>query len=406
MAVTEHHPIIIIGTGLAGYNLVKEIRRQDKELPIIMYTNDDGVLYSKPNLSVGFSAGKTAGDLAMDTAESLAQKLNVEINIFTKVSCIDTQNKTLYLEKGGSRQYQTLVLATGANCIEPPLKGDAISKVHTVNDLLDYARFRTLLCSKNLSAINSENKKHVLVIGGGLIGSEYADDLTRAGYRVSVVDPLHGLLANLLPEEASKVLTGNLNEAGIATYLGTVVDILEHKGDGVVATLSNGVQIDADIVLSAIGVRPNTTLAKQAGISCNRGIQTGRDLQTSAVDVYAIGDCVEVEDKVLVYIAPLTAQVKALAKTLCAETKEADEKVNAVDVSYGVMPVMVKTKLHPVTVNPPGEQSGSWIIDVNVLTGVKARFVDDSGNLLGYALTGDQCRENAKLMRQCPPLMS
>lgn len=380
------NPIIIIGTGLAGYNLVKEIRRLDKTREIVIYTADDGAMYSKPNLSVGFSANKSAADLVMDSAESMAQKLNVEINIFTKVSAIDTQNKLIHLEKGGTREYDKLVLATGANCIQPPLKGNAISKVHKVNDLLDYARFRTLI----------KPQSHVLVLGAGLIGSEYADDLTRAGHQVSVVDPLDGLLSTLLPKEASSVLTQVLQEKGIKFYAGNVVESLTHNEAGVLATLSSGKQIQADLVLSAVGVRPNVQLAEQAGIHCQRGICVGRDLQTSATDVFAVGDCAEVEGQVLVYIAPLNAQVKALAKSFCGEPTL---------VNYGVMPVMVKTKLHPVTVNPPVEKEGCWLIDVNQATGVKARYVDANGKLLGYALTGDQCRENAKLMRECPPLL-
>ena len=188
---------------------------------------------------------------------------------------------------------------------------------------------------------------------------------------------------------------------GIEFYAGNVVKTLEHCGadqktQGVTATLSSGQQIQADLVLSAVGVRPNIQLAQQAGLTCNRGICTGRDLQTSAPDVYAVGDCAEVEGHVLVYIAPLNAQVKALAKSFCSDPTQ---------VSYGVMPVMVKTKVHPVTVNPPVSKAGKWLVDVSEPTGVKARFVNEAGQLLGYALTGNQCRENAKLMRECPKLL-
>ena len=385
-SAAQRKPVIVIGSGLAGYTLVKEIRRQDKDMPIVMYTSDDGALYSKPALSTGFSSGKTAADLVTDSAESLAKKLAVEINIFTRISEIDTQNKVITLETGGTREYSKLVLATGANCIVPPLQGDAISKVHKVNDLLDYAKFRTL--------INTHS--HVLILGAGLIGSEYADDLTRAGYRVTVVDPLQGLLATLLPPEASKALTQGLEAAGVTTHFGAVVERLDHCENRVKATLSNGTEILADQVLSAVGVRPNTALAQQAGIRCARGIEVGRSLQTSAPDVFAVGDCAQVDGKVLVYIAPLNAQVKALAKTLCGTPTE---------VTYGVMPIAVKTKLHAVTVNPPCNNDGSWVVDVAQPTGVKARFVSATGALQGYALTGDQCREAAKLMRQCPPLL-
>ena len=119
-------------------------------------------------------------------------------------------------------------------------------------------------------------------------------------------------------------------------------------------------RIETDLVLSAIGVRPDLRLAQLAGISTNKGIVTNRYLETSQTDIYAIGDGAEVDGTVLVYVLPLLAQVKALAKTLNG---------NATAVSYGVMPVSVKTSLHPVIVNlPASSQSGEWHIDVVRIT--------------------------------------
>ena len=383
-AVSE--PLIIIGSGLAGYGLVKEIRRIDKSLPLVIYTGDDGGFYSKPSLSMGFSDNKSASDLVMESAEVMARRFDVEINVFTKVTQVDTRNKNIYLDNGGVRRYQQLVFATGSGCIRPPLKGDALGKVHHVNNLQDYTRFRTVLKSHS----------RVLILGAGLIGCEYADDLTRAGHGITIVDPQSGLLAGLLPPEASEVLTSNMQQAGIQCRFGVVVERVEQEPDGVRAVLSDGTSVSADIILSAVGVRPNITLAQQAGIACHRGIQVARNLQTSASKVYAVGDCAEVNGKVLVYIAPLNAQVKALAKNLCGGNTE---------VSYGVMPVVVKTKLHPVNVNPPHNHSGHWHVDVHRSSGVKARFIDTQGRLAGYAVTGDQLLEVAQLQRQCLPLL-
>lgn len=379
-------PLVIVGTGMAGYHLVKALRNMQSEQRIVMFTSDDGSYYSKPQLSTGFSSDKQAKDMASASAEEMAGELDAEINIFSSINHIDTQTRSLTLADGGIRHYSQLVLATGASCIKPDIIGDAISKTHQVNNLLDYAKFRAVLRPSD----------HILVIGAGLIGCEYADDLTRAGFRVTVVDPMPGALATLLPEEASGVLTDNLRKAGITFNTGTKVLRLDHTAHGVLAILSNGQTIRADRVLCAIGIRPDLSLARHAGIRCNRGIEVGKDLQTSESNVFAIGDCAEVNGTVLPYIAPLTAQVRALSNTLTGERTE---------VSYGVMPVMVKTKLHPVVVHPAPAVPGEWRIDCSDSTGVKARYINDLGELVGYALTGKQCAENASLMRQCKALI-
>lgn len=390
--VAEQSPLIIIGSGLAAYQLLKEIRNQNSKLNIVLYTADDGSYYSKPQLSNGFSANKSAADLILFSAESMAQKYQAEINIYTAVTKIDSHNKCIHLSEGGTRSYSKLILALGAHSTQVPLAGNAVSKVHRVNDLQDYARFRTLL----------KPDSRILILGGGLIGCEFADDLTRTGHQVSVVDPLSGPLAGLLPEEASQHLHSQLQAAGIDFHFKQVVNALNHDTTHqVIAELQdvnkeqgNGKTITADIVLSAIGLRPNLNLAETAGIQCERGIVVNNIMQTSQPDIYALGDCAQFNQQVLPYIAPLNIQAKALAKTLCGDIQE---------VRYPVIPVMVKTKLCPVVVVPPSEQDktdGQWLTDTQTETGVLARFVDASGQLKGYALTGDQCRFSNKLARQ------
>jgi rubredoxin-NAD+ reductase len=117
-------------------------------------------------------------------------------------------------------------------------------------------------------------------------------------------------------------------------------------------------------------------------LSCERGIVTDRYCQTSDPDVYALGDCAEVNGHLLYYVAPLSICAQALASTLNGQAKE---------VVYGVMPVTIKTSQHPVMVQPPARGSqGAWQIDVDQIEGVAAKFVDDAGQTLGFALTGNQ----------------
>ncbi|WP_228445589.1 FAD-dependent oxidoreductase [Thalassotalea sp. HSM 43] len=385
---SSRQPVVIIGSGLAGYNLAKEIRKSDKQVPISVFTADDGAFYSKPMLSTGFAKNKTAADLASHSAEQMAEQYDLDVHIYTRISAIDSDNKTITCDDDKAYNYGKLVFATGARCIQAPVSGNGLSHVYSVNDLLDYNRFRTL----------AKSKRKVLIIGAGLIGCEYANDLLQSGFEVNVVDAMPTALANLLPEQASQSLVNAMTDAGAAFHFDTVVETISKQDNGVLATLSNGNSIAADIVLSAIGVRPNLGLATTTGLEVNRGIKTDRHMQTSVADIYAVGDCAEVEGHVLFYIAPLMAQVKALAATLTGTPTK---------VHYPAMPVAIKTTLFPVVVNPPqAGADGQWHDKINSNTGVQSHFVDAQGQLLGFALTGDQVSQRAELETQCPALLS
>ncbi|MGB2248038.1 MAG: NAD(P)/FAD-dependent oxidoreductase [Alcanivorax sediminis] len=380
------NPVVIIGTGLAGFNTVKEFRKLDKETPIVMLTADDGRNYSKPMLSAGFTKEKTADDLCMATPEKVAEQFNVEVRTGIHVAGIDTAAKRVLLPDA-HLDYSKLVLALGADTWTPPLEGDAVGKVFSVNDLMDYAKFRAAL----------EGKKKVTILGGGLIGCEFANDLSNGGYEVALVEPMGRCLPLLLPEAASEAVGNGLAELGVSFHFGPLAKAVHHgEGETLVTELSDGSEIESDVVLSAIGLRPRISMAQEAGLETNRGIITDKTLRTSAEDVYALGDCAEVEGHVLPYVLPLMASARALAKTLSGETTE---------VSYGVMPVTIKTPACPVVVCPaPHGSEGEWEIDADG-SNVQALFRGKDGNLLGYALTGDAVKEKMKLNKELPAVM-
>ena len=384
-------PVIIIGTGLAGYNLAREFRKLDKTTPLVMITSDDGRSYSKPMLSTGFTRNSSADDLAQADAGAMAEQLQASIMTFTRVTAIDTANKTLELDKGGSIAYRDLVLAWGADVIRTPLQGNALDRVYAVNDLLDYAAFR--------NALQETDAKRVFVIGAGLIGSEFANDLLNGGFSVEAVDPLAHNLATLLPEQAGLAIQHALEAHGATFHFGTVAESVDYADDGkgLRVTLANGDVVEADLVVSAVGVRPRTELASASGIDTNRGIVAGRTLQTSAANVYTLGDCAEVDGHVLFYVAPLMACAKALARTLSGTPTE---------VSYPAMPVTIKTPICPIVVAPPARDAqGEWHIEAQG-NNVVAQFRDSAGNLLGFALTGDGTSEKLNLQKQLPALLS
>jgi len=369
-------PIVIVGSGLAGYTLLKEFRKRDTATPVTLVTADDGAFYSKPNLSNALTAGKSAAALASASAEKMAADLNATVLTGTRVSAIDTQSQRIRAGSG-ELEYARLILALGADPIPHGLSGSGAAEVLAVNDLADYAVFRSAI----------EGKQRVTVLGGGLIGCEFANDLAQAGFAVDVVHLGDWPLERLLPVEAGQRLADSLGAIGVTWHFGRTAKSVERTAGGYQVALDNGASLAADVVLSAIGLRPRTQLAQAAGIPINRGIVTDRLLETGAANVYAMGDCAEVEGLNLPYVQPLMVQARALAATLTG---------TPTPVVYPPMPVMVKTPAHPVAVLPPKVgAAGGWQVECND-TGICALHLDDSGRLQGFALTGSETsRRNA-----------
>ncbi|MDF1764070.1 MAG: FAD-dependent oxidoreductase, partial [Oleibacter sp.] len=341
--------------------------------------------YSKPMLSTGFGKNKDADGLAMGTAADMASQLNITVRTHTRVTHIDTAAHRVFIGEEPVA-YSKLVLAWGAEAVHPRVEGNASDLIFSINDLEDYARFRAA----------TDGKKRVVIMGAGLIGCEFANDLTAGGYEVEVVAPCDQVFPMLLPTEAANAVQAGLEAIGIRFHLGPLVTRIDRQDGGVLAHLSNGEKISADVVVSAIGLRPRLELAVKAGIHVNHGIVADRLLQTSAKDVYTLGDCAEIEGRVLLYVLPLMASARALAKTLTG---------TATEVSFGVMPVTIKTPALPVTVSPPnGDIAGRWIVEADGLN-IQAEYRNAEGDLQGYALTGAKVANKVALNKELPAIM-
>jgi rubredoxin-NAD+ reductase len=388
LADVNARSVVVIGSGLAGYGLVRELRRKDESVSITVLTADGGEGYSKPMISTGYTKDLNADKLAAQSSEELAEQLNVTVRTRTRVASIDTQAQLVQLEGGEALPYSELVLALGAELIRPPIGGDAAEDVLGVNDLDDYRRFQDLLAAKGA--------KKVAIIGAGLIGCEFTNDLLNGGFKVESVDPMGWCLPTLLPERSGRAVQAALEEKGATFHFGPLATEVNRAGDGYAVTLNNGDTIEADAVLCAVGVKPRTGLASDAGIEVNRGIVTDRQLRTNAPNVFAMGDCAEVAGHVLVYVAPLMAAARALAATLAGE---------ATDVSYPAMPVAIKTPACPVVVSPPAKDAeGDWHFEGDA-PDIKALFRSGAGDLLGFALTGQAVKERMALAKELPAIL-
>lgn len=379
-------PVVIIGTGLAGYNLAREFRKLDSETPLLLITADDGRSYSKPMLSTGFGKNKEADGLSMAEPGAMAEQLKAEVRTHTRVSGIDPGHKRLWIGEE-SVHYRDLILAWGAETVRVPVDGDAGDAIFPINDLEDYARFRAA----------AAGKRRVLILGVGLIGCEFANDLILGGYEVDLVAPCEQVMPTLLHPAAATAVQAGLQSLGARFHLGPVLTRLSRTAEGLAAHLSDGKVLHCDLVVSAIGLRPRVDLAAAAGLETGRGVVVDRHLQTSHANIYALGDCAEVDGLNLLYVMPLMSCARALAQTL-AGTPTA--------VKYGPMPVTVKTPVCPLVVSPvPKGLEGIWSVEGQGAD-IKALCRDADGNLLGYALTGAAVMDKLALNKVLPPLLA
>ncbi len=377
-------PIVVLGSGLAGYTLVRELRKLDRDVAITLISQDSGNYYSKPMLSNALAQGKTAESLVITVAADMARQLGITLLHHTQVSGIRRARKELQTS-AGVIEYGRLVLALGADPIRLPLQGNAADAVVSVNDIEDYAKFRGAIVSA----------KQIAIIGAGLIGCEFANDLAGAGYAVTVIDPTAYPLSSLMPESAGKQLLAPLAKLGVTWRFGAAVKAVDRSATGYALTLTDGTALAADVVVSAVGLRPRIELARSAGLAVNRGIVVDAQLRSSDADIYALGDCAEIEGRVLPYVLPIMHAARALARGLAGE----DAKVE-----FPVMPVVVKTPSHPVAVLPVArDAAGEWNIlaqGSEIKPGVKLGFFDAQNQLSGFVLTGEYAAERGAMTKQ------
>jgi len=267
--------------------LAKEFRRLDQTTPLTIITQADGRFYSKPLLSSAFSYQRTPEALVTASVEEMREQLQADILTHTEVICVDTQAKTLQLKTRTSvtRPYHTLVLAIGAQPRILPLPGDGACKIHHVNDLAAYEQFRAAL----------HRTCCVGIIGCGLVGTEFANDLLAGGHSVSVMAPCQSPIARWLPVDIGRAIQAKLAAAGVKWSLGQSVKAVNMAGKQSTVTLDTGESRTFDVLLSAAGLVPRMLPCKGAKLFSDAGhIAVNRYLQTAAEDVYALGDCATV----------------------------------------------------------------------------------------------------------------
>ena len=372
-------PIVICGAGLAGWGVARELRRLAPEARVTIVTRDGGDFYAKPSLSNALAAGKTAQALVTTPGQALARELGVTLLARTEVVRLDRASRRV-ATSAGELGYSKLVLALGADPIRLPLGGNAAREVVSVNDLDAYRSLREAL----------RPGQHVAILGAGLIGCEFANDLAASGHRVTVLEPGERPLASLMPAAAGAALARALGDAGVRWRFGDAALDVERVEDGLCIRTRRGERLAADLVLSAVGLRPRCALALEAGLAAPRGIVVDAFGATGDPSIFALGDCAEYSGRLMPFVQPIMIAARAIARTLAG---------SPTPIAFGTMPIVVKTPACPVALVPAGPPDGGrWHTEADD-DELEMHFIDGDGRLAGFVLTGKRGTRRQALAR-------
>ncbi|WP_323972330.1 NADH:flavorubredoxin reductase NorW [Aeromonas hydrophila] len=373
--------IVVIGSGFAAQQLVKSLRKLDAEQPIRLITADSGDEYNKPDLSHVVSRGCAAAAMTRQSGSDFAEQQRIALLPHCPVLGIDPARR-LVLTEQGEFPYGQLVLATGASAVRPELPGS--EHLVTLNSQQEYAAAEGAI----------QQARRILVLGAGLIGCELAMDMASDGREVTLLDLADSPLSALLPATLTQPLQQALRSQGVSLQCGTgLARIDAQPGDGWRVTLTDGRTSEQDLVIAAIGLRPNLALARGAGLAVERGILVDDRLQTSDPHIFALGDCVQWQGQLLPFLQPIVLGANALAHTLLG---------TPTPLTLPPMLVKVKTPRYPLQL--AGRTKGedlAWQCRWNS-HGMVAEARDEAGELCGFVVGGDQMSAAFPLLRQLP----
>lgn len=352
--------VVVIGAGLAGWTVVDALRAKDADMGVTLITTDKAGRYHKPMLSVAFSQNKTPDDLIRMTGDLAAEKANITLMAQTKVLSIDSQNKLLQTNKG-EVGYGRLVMAMGASPAVPPCF--AAEDIWHVNDIDNFAKIQQTLADA------SAQTKHIAVIGAGMVGTEIAEDLMKAGHRVTLLDMNDAPLAAMLPSVATQKISEALQAQGINFIGSSRVDSVSKVAEGGyqlhVTDCKKDTQqtLAVDHILISTGLKVSPELPNSAGVNfdAQSGIAVDEaSLQTSVPNIYAIGDCMSIGGAPCRYVAPLRAQAATIAAHIVGQQQDDYEHT-----SYQHKPPMIRLKNKSILVSATGtptadESKGQW----------------------------------------------
>ncbi|OTG65457.1 nitrite reductase small subunit NirD [Acinetobacter silvestris] len=295
----EKTKLVLVGNGLAGMRCLEDLLDMAPDrYDITVIGEEPWGNYNRIMLSPVLSGEKTIEDIMLHP-HSWYQSKNINFISDDPAVKIDRPRKQVYTQKGQVVDYDRLILATGSKPFIPPIAGSELKGVisfrdiYDVNTMLDYCK----------------NKKNAVVIGGGLLGLEAAYGLKQRGMNVTVLHLMDRIMERQLDSKASVMLRHSIEQKGITIITdANTSELIGQDGHITQVQLKDGTILDADLVVFAVGIRPNMALAQSAGLRCNRGVIVNDTMQTFDPSIYAVGECIEHRNQTFGLVEPLWGQ--------------------------------------------------------------------------------------------------
>jgi nitrite reductase (NADH) large subunit len=367
--------LVMVGNGMAGVRTLEELRKIAPDIyDITVFGAEPYANYNRILLSPVLAGEQTVKDIMLNDADWYAEN-NITLHLGKKITGIDRVRRMVVAEDGTTAEYDRLLLATGSNPFLLPVPGKDLKGVISYRDIGD----------TNAMIEAAQTHRHAVVIGGGLLGLEAANGLKLRGMDVTVVHLPTWLMDRQLDPVAGKMLQKSLEDRGLRFLLqkNTKEIVGDDNGHVKAIRFADGLEVPAQLVVMAVGIRPNTTLAEASGIHCNRGIVVNDTMQTYDPRIYAVGECVSHRGTAYGLVAPLFEMAKVCANHLA----------NFGIGRYQGSVTSTKLKVTGIDLFSAGEFMGGEDTEEIVLTdpvgGVYKKLVLKGDRLIGACLYGD-----------------
>lgn len=363
--LSEQKGVVIIGAGLAGWHVIDAIRSKDQDIPITLITSDNGDRYHKPMLTMAISQQKSAADLVRATGNEAAKSAQITLLADTNVSDIDADKQQLQLVSAtrsdpantiyATIDYDKLVLAMGAHPIFPTSLPEEL--VWHVNHIERFGQLQEKLAT---------GSQRIAIVGAGMVGTEIAEDLLKAGHEITLIDMNEAPLAQMLPAKATARIAKAIESQGIRFIGGCMVSAVTRGSDEKLSVdyqlLGNDGEQESlivDHVIASTGLIVDATLPSAAGVEFNprTGIVVDAPtLRTNTANIYAIGDCMSIDGVACRYVAPLRAQAATIADGILGVEHD----------GYEHKPPMIRLKNKAISVMITGVPTadGKWQVKI------------------------------------------
>jgi nitrite reductase [NAD(P)H] large subunit len=369
----QKRKLVLVGNGMAGMRAVEELLKLEPEMyDITVFGSEPHGNYNRILLSPVLAAEKTVADIMLNTREWYAEN-GVTLHAGDEVVEIDRARRRVVAKSGLAVPYDRLILATGSMPVVLPLPGKELDGVVSYRDIADVDRM----------VETSQRFRHAVVIGGGLLGLEAANGLQKRGMEVTVVHLLDSLMERQLDKTASAMLRRSLEQRGLTFKMPAQTKAVLGAGRVRAVQFADGTEVPADLVVMAVGIRPNAALAKASGLACDRGVLVDDTMQTFDPRIYAVGECVQHRGTCYGLVAPLFEQAKVVANHL------AEFGIGR----YAGSQTSTKLKVTGIDLFSAGDFSGSTdteeLVFQDAARGVYKKLVVKDGTIRGAVLFGE-----------------